>query len=462
MQRLLYSVMVAFLTLVTRIFFRSIEVVGREHIPVDGAVIFCGNHPNSLMDPVLITTTCGRRARFAAKDTLFHSAFLRPFLWLLGSVPIKRRMDHASEGTVDNSSAFDALFDVLEHGDAFGIFPEGISHTESEIQPLKTGAARIALGAAEKGVPVRIVPSGLNFRRRDRMRGRVLVQYGRPIEIDASWVARHKSDPKQAARDLTTLIDLALRAQTINAKDFDVLRVMDGVRRLYVPREVSLSIADQAEIIRRLLAHWESMRDQTDVRELYHDVGSYLAVLDALGLEDEDLTRGLSRTQMFLRLVRHMLLLVVFVPVAMPGLILHSPVLVLAVAASNFTDRNDVHATIKMSTLAFATLGTYFAIVVAVFVKSPFPLDWIYAASALIALLLSGWATIRVLERQAVIASGVKTFVRLLDLKRELLRLRDERDALRRRLLAIVDKYTPATMSRVVSRDAQGLADDDV
>ena len=252
MQRVVYSVIVAFLRLVTRVFFRTVEVVGRDHVPREGAVVFVGNHPNSLVDPIVITTTCGRRVRFAARDGLFSTP-IRPILWALGSVPIRRKQDQASaDAKLDNSEAFDALHAVLSAGDAFGIFPEGVSYTEPELQPLKTGAARIALSAVERGIAVTIVPVGLHYRRKQHFRGRVLVQFGRPIQLRPAASAAEGTS-REAARALTEDIELALRALTLNAKDFDTLRVLDGVRRLYVPEERELSLAEEAEVTRRLV-----------------------------------------------------------------------------------------------------------------------------------------------------------------------------------------------------------------
>ena len=101
----------------TRVFFRRIEVAGLGNVPRDGegAAIFCGNHPNSLLDPVLITAYCGRIVHFAAKDVLFESRLLRIFLDALGAVPVKRRSDHAG-GAVDNEAMFEALHSVLGAG----------------------------------------------------------------------------------------------------------------------------------------------------------------------------------------------------------------------------------------------------------------------------------------------------------------------------------------------------------
>ena len=107
LQAIVYTVLAAFLRLVTRFFFRTIEVVGRDRVPREGAVIFVGNHPNSLVDPVLITTTCGRQVRFAARDGLFSTP-VRPILWALGSVPIRRKEDQHAAPEAAHEAAHEA------------------------------------------------------------------------------------------------------------------------------------------------------------------------------------------------------------------------------------------------------------------------------------------------------------------------------------------------------------------
>lgn len=459
MRLFLYRALTGFLALVTRVFFRTVEVVGLEHVPKDGPVIFAGNHPNSLMDPVLITTTCQRQVRFAAKDTLFKSPFLRPFLWVLGSVPIRRRMDHGGD-KIDNTDAFSALYEVLEKGAAFGIFPEGISNEKADLAPLKTGAARIAIGSREKSIPVVIVPSGLSYRRREKMRSRVLVQYGAPIVLDDALLALQREDPREAARKLTAQIDEALRAQTINAPDFDVLRVLDTVRRLYKPEGMSLSLAEQAELMRRFVESWERLKDTQEIADFYRDVQGYLGMLTALGLSDRALSVGLSRWGVFKHVVGHLVLMLVFVPLALPGIILHLPVIGFSVlAGSKFTSRTDVQSTVKMCITTFATLATYVVAMVLVYRALPFPTDMIVAPLVLLALLTTGWATIRVLERQSVIRHGLSVFFRLMNLKQEMLELRSLRDNLRRRILDLVDRYTSSTYARVIDREEQEIHD---
>ena len=66
------------------------------------------------------------------------------------------------------------------------IFPEGITHDEPSLAPLKTGAARMALHARDAGDVdgLAVVPIGLTFERKDAPRTRVLVQIGEPIAMD--------------------------------------------------------------------------------------------------------------------------------------------------------------------------------------------------------------------------------------------------------------------------------------
>jgi 1-acyl-sn-glycerol-3-phosphate acyltransferase len=449
-QAIAYWLLVAFLRTVTRFFFRSVEVVGVAHVPRDGALMLVGNHPNSLVDPVVLSTSCPRRVSFAARDGLFSMPHLMPILWALGSVPIKRKQDH-SGGSLDNTDAFRSIHALLARGGAFGIFPEGVSYSEPELQPLKTGAARIALSASASGVPFVIVPVGLSYRRKQRFRGRVLVQYGRPITLDAAWRERWAKDPREAAHALTDTIDLALRALTINADDFDTLRVLDGVRRLYVPDDTDLSLADEAELSRRLVSHWEKKRDVTEVAAFYRDVESYLALLDALGLSDWDLREPISRTSWALRIARHVALLAIDVPLALPGLVLNVPILWLATRAGEMVlERDDVRATMRMMIGTVGVGLTQIGTAALLFAYDPTPTGAARAVALFLFLALSGQAAIRVLEKQAIIRHGLRVLARMMALRGELQALRNTRDELRARLPPLVEAHLDPDLPRIV------------
>jgi 1-acyl-sn-glycerol-3-phosphate acyltransferase len=449
----LYSWLRMFLRLVASVFFRQIEVVGLEHVPESGPVIFAGNHPNSLIDPLLIVVSCGRVVRFAAKDVLFRSPFLRPVLRALGAVPIARRSDHADarDAAAHNEITFDTLIDVLADGETIGIFPEGLSHDAPQLARLKTGAARIAAGACQRHpeLAVSIVPCGLTYMQRRRFRSRVLLQFGTPIVVDAARIAQDAS----VVTGVTAEIDGGLRALTVNAADWETLRVLDGFRRLYQPPQIS--IHDRVELARRFNAEYPRVRDEPQVKTLYARVAAYLDRLDAAGVGDRDLRRTLSRGDALARIARHLLLLLVWLPLALPGAILHAPVgLLVRFAAPVLTPRKDVLAATKLLAGVLMVLATY-----AVGIGW---LGWKVGAGAallaLIALPVTGYATLRVFDRAASVRRGFSTLMRLCAFDREVRALRDERAALETAVVAAVNRFRPADMVLLFPRGPESAA----
>ncbi len=450
-MKVFYGLLVRFLRIVLAVFFRQIEVVGQEHIP-DGPVIFVGNHPNSLIDPVLITIGSGRKLHFLAKDTLFKWPPLRMVLATLGAIPVKRRQDHKG-GSLDNKGPFEALFRLLGIGGACGIFPEGISHAESELAPLKTGAARIALesGAQQRGQKtIQIVPCGLCYYRRTRMRSRVLVQFGAPIVIDEERIKAWEGDERERVNELTAEIDSAIRALTINASDWETLRVLDGIRRVYTAN-TDLPLVKHAELTRRFTSHYEVHKDKPEIQELFADAKRYFADLEALGMTERELSREPTIPKMIGRALGHLILLFVFAPLTIPGMLLHAPVLLAAiVAGDSLTRRRDVRATTKVMVTVLMVFTAYAGVMAALWFGVEWPLGQYLTAASVFVLPLTGFATIRVLRRQAVFRRSLWVFVRLFTLRSEVERLKGVRDEISKRLWSMVEKYIDPTLERIL------------
>jgi len=450
---LLYRLLRAFFRMLMQIFFRQVETVGIEHVPADGAVIFAGNHPNSLIDPILIITTSGRIVHFAAKDVLFKSRLLRFFLRGLGAVPIARRDDHAdADRPLDNQAAFSAMFETLGRGGAIGIFPEGISHDGSQLARLKTGAARLALGAAERGTLVRIVPCGLTFVRPRRFRSRVLVQYGPAIDVTPERLARNREDAAAAARELTADVDRGMRALTINATDWDTVRALDAVRRLYQP--VDIDIDDRIELARRFNAHYPKVKDDPRVVSIMSRVRHYQDRLDDLAVDDRDLARELPAGRIAGKVLRHLVLLLFWLPLSIAGAPLHVPTLLVAdFAARRFTPRKDVVATTKI----LAGLGLALLFSVAVVVAAAL---WGGVPAAIAAAVLvpaSGYATLEVIERFHLLRRGARVLGQRLRFRHEVERLRTERGALADEIARLVDELRPADLKLLFPRSPSAV-----
>jgi glycerol-3-phosphate O-acyltransferase / dihydroxyacetone phosphate acyltransferase len=452
-----YRVLAWFLRLVTRVFFRQIEVVGLEHVPRTGPVIFAGNHPNSLIDPILIITTCGRKVHFAAKDALFKGRIMRAVLRGLGAVPIKRRDDRdgtrePAEGAqavvngevVNNDAAFESMYQVLQAGSAIGIFPEGLSHDESQLARLKTGAARLALGGADRTpVPVQIVPCGMTFIHPKRFRSRVLVQFGPPIEV----LAERDNGPDEV-RALTSEIETALRRLTINAPDWDTVRALDVVRRLYQPQEIS--IEDRVELARRFNAYYGAVAADPRVVTLMSRVRAYQQKLDELGISDRELAHDLSKFEVGMRLARHLVLVAFWLPLSAPGAPLHLPPLAFArLASRRLTPRKDVIATTKLLIGLLMVLVAYAATIGLLWWKAG---TW-WALIALVVLPLSGYATLRVLDRLRLVRRGLGVLFRRLRFRQEVRALRREREVLVNDVVATVNAIKPADLQALFPPD---------
>ena len=215
-----YALMKRLARIALRWYYRSVEIVGADRVPAEGPLLVVANHPNAVIDPMLVATTLSRRVTFTGKATLFDNPFYRLFLGALGMVPLRRASDERARrqagGAPDpnrNENAFRAVIDALDRQCAVLIFPEGKSHDEPSIATLKTGTARMAIQARAGGVRnLTVVPVGFIFEDKSVPRSRILVEVGEPLPID-DWAG---IDAPDAVERLTAEIDRRLRTVTMN------------------------------------------------------------------------------------------------------------------------------------------------------------------------------------------------------------------------------------------------------
>ena len=452
-QRLIVSI----IRLVTNTFFRRIDVVGEENVPTDGPVIFAGNHPNALMDGWLLMARSKRQPlHFMANAKLWNYKILGRMLDISGAVPVYRREEH--DGEVDNSQAFEKLFEVIESGDCMGIFPEGVSHTESQLSKLKTGTARIALSvAARRKVNVTIVPCGLNYIHRHRFRSQVLIEFGEPIRIGDDWIGEFEADERETVRKLTDCLADALRSVTLNAPDWSTLRFIQAARRLYKPATANLAPSVYVELNRRFLSGYLNAAAEPDTIEFRKQVENYQARLDALGLKDYQLRKTMSVGKAFRRLLARSVTMSLLFPLAIPGVLLHLPVGWLAAYVGNrFSYEEDDIATLKV--FASMTLLPLLYIVLAWLIGSYFGTLW--AIVAVFGLAVSFTASVWVIEAQATLLVSVVSILRRTRLRAEIENLHAMRQTLVESVRQLADQYDDSETPRIFSREDFALTDD--
>ena len=258
-------------------------------IPRSGPVLLVANHPNSLLDPALVASAAARPVRFLAGSRTVSHPQVGWLIRAVGSIPVYRRIDDPSE-VGKNVDTFRAAVTALESGAAIGIFPEGISLDDPHLQPIRTGAARLALSAAPGCGQVPIIPVGLVYRDRDRFRSEALIIVGKPVAW-ADLVPRGVDDPA-AVRALTRRIDDALRAVTLNLERWEDVPVVEGAEAIWFAEHGgSPDAALRIERLRRTTETLAFVREQGGERwqSLVRDVSHHDRMLRALGVEPADL-----------------------------------------------------------------------------------------------------------------------------------------------------------------------------
>jgi 1-acyl-sn-glycerol-3-phosphate acyltransferase len=205
---MLYTLIKVLVRISTAVFFKKIVVVGRERLPARGPAIIVANHPNTLMDPLLVAMLFQQQVGFVANAGIFSNSLLTRFFRHFHVIPIYRKKDVAPGETPDNTQAFAECHAYLAQGGTILIFPEGTSHYEINLREIKTGTARIALSYSGPG-DVRIVPVALDYSDAIQFRSMVRVTVGRPIMVFAYREALQRSEA-EAVDALTADIRKAL------------------------------------------------------------------------------------------------------------------------------------------------------------------------------------------------------------------------------------------------------------
>lgn len=272
---------------VMRLYFRDIERVGHAPTANTRGRVFVSNHYNALIDPILVLTDAACEISPIAKSTLWNVPGLKWLLDRAGAVPIVRRKDSPDKQATANDATFEKIASHLSGGGNILIFPEGTSHSEPQLAPLKTGAARMLLAAEQAGgeAPT-FQAAALEFDERTTFRSRCLVLWG-PVRRFAD-VAGKTDDERVAAA--TAQMDEDLRELLVEGQTHD--------ERLRIARVAELLAHDAGT---DSLGAWNDFgrkvelaaRTLSDTAVVAARVDAYFAALDQLGIGDAQVVGNL-------------------------------------------------------------------------------------------------------------------------------------------------------------------------
>ncbi|HEU5075142.1 MAG TPA: 1-acyl-sn-glycerol-3-phosphate acyltransferase, partial [Polyangiaceae bacterium] len=307
--------------LALRIFFRRLEIVGREWVP-QGKVMFALNHPNGLIDPLFILCYAGRPVSFLAKAPLFTMPVIGYFVRAFRCLPVYRQKDN--NDPAQNREMMKRAVELLAEGNALALFPEGTSHSDPRLKPFRSGAARIALSAAALADDtVKVVPVGLSYSRKHVFRSNALLLFGEPVEVRGGDAPAGGEPPRERVQALTEELAARVGALTLQAESVDQVYLAEIAQRIIVAANrdeglpVPENMADKLDFQRQLVAGHARVEDHMALDALVLKLRAYEASVRALGLRVDD-TFDYSAGVVVRYLVRTLLL---FAVLAVPGLL---------------------------------------------------------------------------------------------------------------------------------------------
>jgi 1-acyl-sn-glycerol-3-phosphate acyltransferase len=197
-----------------RVIFRP-EVIGLEHVPRTGPLIIAGNHV-SFADEIFTPLAARRQVFYFAKAEYFNT----PGIKGRGMSVLMHAMSQVAVERGDTRSAaasLDVGLEVLQAGQALGIYPEGTRSPDGRLYKFRTGVARLALRSGVPVLPVGLIgtrdvkpPVGKRWYRRP-----VAVHFGAALDFSG------RTGDERSARKLREVAEeIRLAVQALSGQDY--------------------------------------------------------------------------------------------------------------------------------------------------------------------------------------------------------------------------------------------------
>ena len=324
---MLYRIFKWLFTLTVNGYFRSIYTKGLEQIPDEAPLIFVANHNSAFMDPIVLAVHLKQSIYFLARGESFKSKLASTLFRLLHMIPIYKP-EISPDEVYKNKFVFQKCYDHLKKGKSILIFPEGISETVRNLRKIKTGAARIGLGAENENnfnLKTKIVPIGINYSNPHYFRSDVFINVGKPIEV-SKYAQEFEIDEKNAVKELTNEIREHLEDLIVIVKDEKLDKLIKQIEILFRSelRSQKNTINDVSRDFYLSQKIVEAVEYYQDVRPEYMvkfkiKINKYLSHLKQLKIRDSQIKNPNVR----LHLVNRLLYFIFGLPIFLYGFLVN-------------------------------------------------------------------------------------------------------------------------------------------
>jgi len=178
---MIYIVLRQFIRFVLRFYIKKVEVNGMENLPLHGAVMLAGFHPNSFLDALIINCKVDRPIWSLARGDAFKKPIARKILSQFFMMPIYR-ISEGKEYLGKNDETFERCSEIFKSKSQVLIFSEGLCNNQTELLPLKKGTSRLAMQTWMSGSDMVIVPVAVNYNEFGKIGKNITLNFGPAIK----------------------------------------------------------------------------------------------------------------------------------------------------------------------------------------------------------------------------------------------------------------------------------------
>jgi glycerol-3-phosphate O-acyltransferase/dihydroxyacetone phosphate acyltransferase len=422
----------------TRVLYREVDVHWTVPPPPAGPQLTVANHFGGVADAIILFAVSPRRPGVIARSVIWKPPLVGRLMDWIGAIPVHKADDRDGAGS-SNDQMFASCYAALADGGHLLIFPEGVTRNEPSMAPVKTGAARIALGARATGATgVMILPVGIHYEDKALLRSRIVVNGGRPIDLDEAVAAMHGTDAgtgaddRPAVHELTHEIAEHLRTVAPDYADWDEAHALSAAAEIALRAQLDDPTEPVPIGLRDRLANALADRSAQRRAAITEAVHSYERDLEALGVTDADLHHRASTTRLAVRLLVQAVAGLVLLPFAIVGAVVNALPFLIVWLVGRRRMSPSLAATVK-PVAAILAFGLMWGVVVWNVVG-----EWGFAGVAAAIVLLPVYlvATLFVAERLVLLWRALRHHLRVRHLGPPTAVLDDERRAVIDQVLA--------------------------
>jgi len=323
----LYRIIYAYASVIHRVYYRKITVVGLEKIPANTPVLFAPNHQNALMDALAVLFAARKPVGFLARADIFKKPAIAKTLNLLKILPIYRIRDGV-EQLGRNQEVFENTIDVLNSNTPICILPEGNHEGKKQLRSLKKGIFRIAFQAeasTDFRLNLHIIPVGLDYSDYFNPGSDLVVVFGKPIKV-ADYATQYLENEQKTVHNLMSLLAESMRSVMIHIPE-ENYELIYNISEIYEPnvwntcnvkRHPFNKLTIRQYIVQKAAEAFS--RSPEKAAELQHELSAYTKKLNQRGLNDCDLQQ---KAPLGLPVLLELAFTILLLPVHVYGMILN-------------------------------------------------------------------------------------------------------------------------------------------